>query len=125
MVNRPRVSPEDLYWTFSVQRQLTANTLIEAAYDATVGTHLQAGLLNYNQAPTSYLNQFIQQYGQQGAINLLRANITSPLAVAAGIPLPYANFTNPSVETIETVAQALRPFPQFSDASGTAGREWG
>jgi Carboxypeptidase regulatory-like domain/TonB dependent receptor len=115
-------APENLSWTFSVQRQLTANTLIEAAYDATVGAHLQSGLLNYNQVPTSYLNRFIQEYGQQGAINLLRANITSPLAVAAGIPIPYANFTNPAVQTIETVAQALRPYPQHQTIStGAAG----
>ena len=115
-------SPENLSWTFSLQRQLTANTLIEAAYDGTVGTHLQTGLLNYNQVPTAYLNQFIQQYGQQGAVNLLRANITSPLAVAAGIPIPYPNFTNPAVQTIQTVAQALRPFPQYQTLStGGAG----
>lgn len=113
-------APEDLNWTFSLQRQLTANTLVESGYDATIGTHLQSGVLNYNQVPTTYLNQFIQQYGQQGAINLLRANITSPLAVAAGIPIPYPNFSNPSVQTIETVAQALRPFPQYQTL-GTAG----
>ena len=105
--------PENLYWTFSLQRQLTGTTLIEAAYEGTVGTHLQSGILNYNQVPTAYLNQFIQQYGQLGAVNLLRANITSPLAVAAGIPIPYANFTNPAVQTIQTVAQALRPYPQY------------
>jgi hypothetical protein len=76
--------------------------------------------LNYNQVPTSYLNRFIQQYGPQGAINLLRANVTSPLAVAAGIPIPYANFTDPTVQTIQTVAQALRPFPQYQTLA-TAG----
>jgi hypothetical protein len=47
-------------------------------------------------------------------LNLLRANITSPLAQAAGIPIPYPNFTNPSVQQVETVAQALRPYPQFN-----------
>jgi hypothetical protein len=115
-------SPENLYWTFSLQRQLTANTLIEGVYDATVGTHLQTGLLNINQTPTSYLNQFIQQYGQQGALNLLRASITSPLAQAAGIPIPYPNFTNPAVQLIQTVAQALRPYPQYqSIATATVG----
>ena len=39
------------------------------------------------------------------------------LAVAAGIPIPYPNFTNPAVQTIQTVAQALRPFPQYQTVS--------
>jgi outer membrane receptor protein involved in Fe transport len=118
-------APENLYWTFSIQRQLTANTLIEAAYDASVGTHLQTGLLNYNQVPTAYVNAFIQQYGQVGALNLLRANISSPLAQSAGIRLPYPNFTDPNVQLIQTVAQALRPYPQYQTiataAVGTGG----
>ena len=118
-------APENLYWTFSVQRQLTPNTVLEAGYSANVGTHLQTGLLNFNQVPTSYLNQFIQQYGATGALNLLRANITSSVAQAAHIPIPYANFTNPNVQQIQTVAQALRPYPQYQTiataAVGTGG----
>ncbi|MGI8991517.1 MAG: carboxypeptidase regulatory-like domain-containing protein [Bryobacteraceae bacterium] len=106
-------APENLYWTLSVQRQVTANTLIEVEYNANIGTHLQAGLVNLNQAPTAYLNRFVQQYGAAGALNLLRSNINSPLARAAGIPIPYANFTDPSVQLVETVAQALRPYPQY------------
>ena len=107
-------APQMLNWTLSIQRQITTNTLVEAAYNAAVGVHLQSGEVNIDQTPTSYLNQFIQQYGATGALNLLRANITSPLAQAAGIPIPYANFTNSNVQYVQTVAQALRPFPQYS-----------
>jgi hypothetical protein len=114
-------APEDLYWTFSIQRQITPNTLLEGAYDATAGTHLQTGLVNINQTPTSYLNQFIQQYGAAGALNLLRANISSPLAQAAGIPVPYPNFTNPAVQQVQTVAQALRPYPQYQTINTGSG----
>jgi hypothetical protein len=92
---------------------VSANTVIEAAYNANVGTHLQAGLVNVNQTPTQYLNQFIKQYGATAALNLLRADINSAQARAAGIPIPYANFTNPSVQQVQTVNQALRPFPQY------------
>jgi outer membrane receptor protein involved in Fe transport len=106
-------APENLFWTFSIQRQVSANTVIEAAYNANVGTHLQAGLVNINQTPTAYLNQFIRQYGATAALNLLRADINSAQARSAGIPLPYPNFTNPSVQQIQTVNQALRPFPQY------------
>jgi len=106
-------APENFFWTFSIQRQVSANTVIEAAYNANVGTHLQAGLVNINQTPTAYMNQFIQQYGVTQALNLLRADISSPLARAAGIPIPYPNFTNPQVQQVQTVNQALRPFPQY------------
>jgi len=87
--------------------------VIEAAYNANVGTHLQAGLVNVNQTPTKYLNQFIQQYGATAALNLLRADINSAQARNAGIPIPFANFTNPAVQQVQTVNQALRPFPQY------------
>ena len=33
--------------------------------------------------------------------------------MAAGITPPYPNFTNPAVQTTRTVAQALRPYPQY------------
>ncbi|MGH9783655.1 MAG: hypothetical protein ACRD88_05670, partial [Terriglobia bacterium] len=43
---------------------------------------------------------------------LLSRNITSPEARAAGIPIPFPGFTG-------TVAQVLRPFPQYLDLSAT------
>ena len=49
-----------------------------------------------DQLDTKYLS-----YG-----NLLLANINSPAAVAAGIPVPYPGFNG-------TVAQALLPYPQY------------
>lgn len=99
-------APENLFWTFSMQRQLSSNTVIEAIYNANVGTHLQTGLINVNQTPTAYLNSFIQQYGPTQALNLLVANVTSATAKAANIGLPYASFTG-------TVNQSLRPYPQY------------
>jgi hypothetical protein len=59
------------------------------------------------------VNSLIQQYGATQAIALLNSNIASTTAQAAGIPVPYPNFTNPSVQRSETVSQALRPFPQY------------
>jgi len=107
-------APENFFWTLSVQRQVSPDTVVEAAYTANVGTHLQAGLVNVNQTPTTYLNQFLQQYGTTAGLNLLRADINSAQARAAGIPIPYANFTNPSIQQVRTVNQALRPFPQYN-----------
>jgi hypothetical protein len=56
------------------------------------------GTLNYNQLNPSYL----------ALGSLLSASIGSPQAIAANIGAPYPGFQG-------SVAQALRPFPQFQD----------
>ncbi|MCU1328223.1 MAG: hypothetical protein JWN34_3593, partial [Bryobacterales bacterium] len=77
-------APESLSWTFTMQRQLAANTTLEVGYNASVGTHLQSGLLNLNQVPTAVMNGLISQYGSTQALALLRADVTSATATAAG-----------------------------------------
>jgi hypothetical protein len=76
---------------------------VEAAYIGTHGTRLIAPQL-------VRINQVHPQYLQLGS--LLTRNITSPEARAANIPIPYPGFTG-------TVAQALRPYPQYLDLSAT------
>jgi hypothetical protein len=105
--------PEILTYTFSIQRQITSSTVLEADFNATNGVHLQTGLVNINQVPMSVVNGLIAQLGAPAAVSLLNANITSPAAQAAGIGIPYPNFTNPAVQRSMTVGQALRPFPQY------------
>ncbi|MBI3263962.1 MAG: TonB-dependent receptor, partial [Acidobacteria bacterium] len=106
-------APESLYWTFSIQRQLSGNTVIEAAYNANIGTHLQTGLVNLNQVPTAVYLDLVGRFGASQAISLLRANIGSAQARSAGIPIPYPNFTDSRVQRVQTVNQALRPYPQY------------
>lgn len=98
--------PENLQWTFSVQRQLANSLVLETAYNATIGTHLVAGLKNINQAPFSVLNQYPS--------SLLTQNINSAAAVAAGVPKPYPSFNG-------SVAQSLRPYPQYQDINTWSG----
>ncbi len=104
-------APEALSWTFTMQRELASNTVIEAGYNATVGTHLQSGLLNYNQVPTATFERLVAQFGPTQALTLLRSDITSAAARSAGINPPYPSFVT---QTLRTVNQALRPFPQYS-----------
>jgi hypothetical protein len=106
-------APEDDNWTLSIQREISSSTLVEADYNAVVGIHLQSGIQNVNQVPMSAVNSLIQRLGPQQAVSLLNANITSATAVAAGIPIPYPNFTNPAIQQNMSVAQALRPYPQY------------
>jgi len=80
---------------------------LDMAYVGQKGTRLPANLDNINQLPTSVLS-----LGP-----LLTQPFDSPAAVAAGIRAPYAGFRG-------TVAQAMRPFPQYLDVTtrfGSAG----
>lgn len=98
--------PENIQYTFSTQRQLARSLVLETAYNATMGSHLVAGLKRTNQVPFSA----IERYGSA----LLVQNINSPAAVAAGIRKPFASFNG-------SVAQALRPFPQYQDINTASG----
>jgi hypothetical protein len=100
-------------WTISVQRELWKGFMVELDYNGVYGSHLQAGLLNPNQVPMSVVNDLVARFGPTGARDLLNQQITSAAAIAAGIRPPYANFTNAAVQRSRTVAQALRPFPQY------------
>ena len=99
-------APEQNSWTFSFQRQVGRTLVVEAAYNGVVGSHLQTGVLNLNQTPTPIFNDLVTRYGGTPALNILRADIGSALAQQAGIARPYPTFTG-------SVAQALRPFPQY------------
>ncbi|PYV92227.1 MAG: hypothetical protein DMG05_05275 [Acidobacteria bacterium] len=85
-------------WQLDVQRETPGNIVLDIAYVGTKGTHLAANLENLNQVPATYL----------GLGSLLDEDISSAAAQAAGILPPYPGFTG-------SVAQALRPFPQYLD----------
>jgi hypothetical protein len=99
-------------FNFSIQRQLRSSMVAEIAYSGVMGEHLQTSLLDYNQINPSYLTAFgtVAQ-----SLVVLNSQITSPAAKAAGIVAPYAGFTG-------TVAQALRPFPQYNVIDTYAGQ---
>jgi carboxypeptidase family protein len=85
--------------SFGIEHELPGGIALRADYIA----NLMHGL------PTANLvqwNQLDPKYFSLG--NLLLANISSPQAQAAGIPIPYPGFNG-------SVAQALRPYPQFQD----------
>ncbi len=83
-------------YQISVQRELASKTSIEAAYVGVKGTRLGTALINLNQDDPKYL----------ALGSVLTQSVTSAAAQAAGIKIPYAGFTG-------SVAQALRPYPQF------------
>jgi outer membrane receptor protein involved in Fe transport len=106
-------APENWSWTLSVQRQLTHSTTIEVAYNANVGVHLQSGVVNLNQVPTAIWDSLVTRLGFTNARTLLGAQANSQLARDNGIVVPYPQFNDASVQQVRTVAQALRPYPQY------------
>lgn len=106
-------------WTISAQREVRRGMTIEVDYNGSKGSNLQANLLNTNQVPLSTVNDLINRLGPTAAVALLSMQANSPAAVAAGIRIPYANFTNPAFQTTRSVAQALRPFPQYGTINTT------
>ena len=97
-------------WTLSFQRQLQDNLLFDISYIGNKGTRLIAsrGLADANQNNPSILGQF--------SPGLLSSGINSPEAQAAGFTAPYASFPGR-----DSVAQALRPFPQYQDVTSYNG----
>ena len=50
--------PEQSNLNLSIQRQLSGSMIVDASYNGVIGSHLQAGLLNYNQVPFSALEKY-------------------------------------------------------------------
>ena len=84
-------------WTLDIQRQLPFNVMLNAGYVGSHTTGIWTGLEDINQVDPKYLSLG----------NLLYADASSPEAASAGIKVPYPGFAG-------SVAQALRPYPQFS-----------
>ena len=109
--------PEFNNFNLSIQRQIGSSMVVEAGYNGVMGSHLQSQLLNYNQVPTSYLTAFgsVAQ-----SIGVLNSKLGSPLANEWGIGEPYPGFIK-QWGSRATVAQALRPYPQYSSIDTYAG----
>src|SRR5206468_11977760 len=85
-------------WTVSVERQISNSIVIDVAYVANHGTRLISG------PQLNGLNQNTPLILQDYPASALSAQVGTPQA--NGFPAPYPSFTG-------TVAQALRPYPQY------------
>jgi hypothetical protein len=83
-------------WNFTTQTQLSNSMVLDVAYVGSHALRLNTGIVNPDQLNPKYLSLG----------SLLQDDINSPAVVAAGYKPPYAGFTG-------TLAQALRPFPQY------------
>ena len=100
-----RVQPYSQRWTFDVQRTLFKDFLLNAGYVGNKAIHLGVDR-NLNATPNQYLST--SPVRDQTTINALSATVPNPFL---GINPIYA-------KTI-TVADLLRPYPQFGDITET------
>jgi hypothetical protein len=88
-------------WSFTVQRQVTENSMVDLSYVGNRGTRLPHNP-QFLGIAANMNHPDVLRLGTA----LLQANINSDTARNAGILPPYAGFTG-------NVAQALRPYPQY------------
>jgi len=95
-------APYQSNWSLTVEREFPWQVAVEASYAGSKGTRIGANLENLDQVNPKWLSLG----------NDLNRDISCltdgscPLAIAAGVKLPYPGFKGP-------VSQALRPFPQY------------
>src|SRR6185295_9209620 len=100
-------------WSFSVQREIVQNLVVDVAYVGNRGVWLPSnGVVNYNAiSPQTLLNVYGLDITTKAARDILAAPIGSAAAGPFQNKLPYSGFPLTS-----TVAQSLRPFPQFTNS---------
>lgn len=88
-------------WSFNVQRELPGSWFLDVAYVGMKSVHLNSAT-PYNQVNPAQL-----KYG-----SLLPLNINDQRVIDAGFSKPFPSFTG-------TLAQALRPYPQYLNITHT------
>jgi hypothetical protein len=100
-----------IQWSVGIQREIFTNLAVEANYVGNRGAWWQAfQLVNYNALSPAILAQRGLSLNNPADITLLNSPLNSPLAIQRGFSqAPYSGFPLSA-----TVAQSLRPFPQFN-----------
>jgi hypothetical protein len=111
-------------WSVGIQRELFPNLVVDAAYVGNRGAWwLSSTLDNYNALTPLLLSAHGLDINSSADRAILRAPIGSTTAGRFQNQLPYAGFPLTS-----TVAQSLRPYPQFSSGLtplwAPEGRTW-
>ena len=110
MLDRHARPPRILQWSIGMQRELWKGLVVEGSYVGNRSAWLSAASLNnINAIPQSTFDKYKIDPTTTAGQSLLTSRIDSAGAKAAGIPLPYATFP-----VSQTVAQAIRPFPQVN-----------
>jgi hypothetical protein len=97
-------------WSIGFQRELNHNLVVDMTYVGNRGVWWQApAMLNLNANTPERLRSLGVDVANPADQALLRSTMSSAAVVARGFKVPYASFP-----VSQTLAQALRPFPQFT-----------
>lgn len=99
--------------TIGFEREVLRNLSVEASFIDNRGVWLESdGLRQINQLPISVIAQHGLDVTNPADFNLLTQPISSAAVAARGFSAPYATFPSGA-----SLAQALRPFPQFGNVN--------
>ena len=97
-------------WSAGLQREVVRNLVIDVAYVGNRGIWWNAPTqVNYNALTPERLASFGLNVNNPSDLALLISPLNSAVAIARGFKAPYPGFP-----LTATVAQSLRPFPQFN-----------
>jgi len=115
-------------WTLAVQREISQNFAVEVAYVGNRGVWWEADALrNLNANTPERLASFGLDVRNANDFAILRSRVDSSTAIARGFGPTSKNMPYPSFPTSSTVAQMLRPFPQFPNITSLwtpQGKNW-
>jgi hypothetical protein len=102
--------PRIAQWSIGLQREITRDLVVEASYVGNRGAWFEANsLVDLNALTPQRLGAYGLNIANAADRQLLIARLDSPLAASRGFNrAPY-----PGYSMANTVAQSLRPFPQF------------
>lgn len=113
-------APYSINWNLGVERELTGALTISANYVANVAHFLNASASGARGQWTNQLNPTYYNLGTLLNATATPANIAKAAAIDPGIVLPYATFGTSGSAT-GTIAQMLRPFPQYNGITDVVG----
>jgi hypothetical protein len=116
--------PRQYQWSVGVEREITRNTVVAMAYVGNRGIWWQSpALQNLNAISQQRLALYGLNLNNPTDVGLLTQPLNSTAVMSRGLNiLPY-----PTFPVTQTLAQALRPFPQFTTVSAywsPLGKTW-
>lgn len=103
--------PRIIQWSVGLQREIARNFVAEATYVGNRGAYWNSAyIICPNCIDQGILNHYGLSLNNPADLTLLGSTINSSIAAQRGFGLPYSGFP-----ATASVAQALRPFPQFSN----------
>jgi len=103
--------PRQYQWSVGFQREILRNLAVDVTYVGNHGIWWQApALLNINEVTQAKLASVGLSLSNQDDVKLLSQALNTPSVIARGLNTP----PYPGFPLTQTLAQALRPFPQFT-----------